>query len=688
MLAVVTTEQLSLVDFDSKALKAPPSSVPSCLSLLAPCTSSVWSPDNLYLFLASSSTIHQYNPALNSLSDIFVSPAEEVISHLVCRTKSSFVFATGDKIRVVESTKVVQTLDSHKGPITSLALSDDLLASTSAGAAHVHNLALSSHIVLRGLNLAGQCITTCTFHPHYPTKLLLGVGKQLLVYDTSRPSGPTKTIAMNESATGDIVAVACSPFSKTLVAVASAGGNIGLVDLDKEKALFRTLNLKAHLTALAFSSDGASIYLGTEHGKLLIIHLRALDKPPKTVVISETRCRIETMTMQKKLKGSTESVNKPTPTATKVSGSGEGNNPIRRTSTTVASTVPKAAPSPKGRIARVVSGASPARRSSAQRGLISPRGPSNTNPRIFSPARDPQGNSARPSARQLLSSKDGESTLAPAVSRLSTTSKTSNATATGSTRSTTAGSEPDARIRTLSSSRAVAQSISARARSRSGSTSRPGSSASQRSSVPPVPSLPAASTLRSESRTPSPDLPSVRADPVTPLPLRNGRSVMGTPERVEATDNRSNGNGKCKGKTVNFKDGNEENLPEGGDEPERERSLSMQISPRRPSSAGRGISASWAPLPSPLRNAIPASPANGNTSAHELLRSIIGDAMHDFQQEQRSAAVGLHLDLLKIGRGWKSELRELMDEYVGDLRELREENKRLREENENLRRGY
>jgi protein NEDD1 len=38
-----------------------------------------------------------------------------------------------------------------------------------------------------------------------------------------------------------------------------------------------------------------------------------------------------------------------------------------------------------------------------------------------------------------------------------------------------------------------------------------------------------------------------------------------------------------------------------------------------------------------------------------------------------------------MGRNWKKELRELMDDYVGDLRE---ENKRLREENEHLRRGY
>lgn len=231
MLALATTHQLSLID--PQALRRPPSSLPSCLSLLAPCTASAWSPDNLYLFLSSPNTIHQYNPALNTLTDIFSSP--ETVTHLVCKTRSSLAFATADKIHILESTKVVQTFDSHKAPITSLALSNDLLASTSAGAAHVHNLLLGSHTILRGLNLAGQRITACAFHPHSRARLLLGVGKQLIVYDTTRPSGPSKIIPMNDTSTGDIVSVACSPFSKTLVAVASASGNVGLVDLDKEK---------------------------------------------------------------------------------------------------------------------------------------------------------------------------------------------------------------------------------------------------------------------------------------------------------------------------------------------------------------------------------------------------------------------------------------------------------------------
>ncbi|KAJ7156041.1 WD40-repeat-containing domain protein [Mycena crocata] len=712
MLALTTTQQLSIVD--PQSLRRPPSSLPSCLSLLAPCTASAWSPDNLSLFLSSPSGIHQYNPTFNTLSDIYSSP--EPIAHLVCKTKSSLAFATGDKIHILESTKVVQTFDSHKAPITSLALSNDLLASTSAGAAHVHNLLLGSHTALRGLNLAGQRITTCAFHPHSRARLLLGVGKQLLVYDTTRPSGPVKTIPMNDTSTGDIVSVACSPFSKTLVAVASANGSVGLVDLDKDKALFRTLSLKVPLTSIAFSPEGASIYLGTEHGKLLIMDLRALDKPPKTVALSESGCRVQTMAVQKKTKGG-DTDTKPTTATTKASGPIDASNPARRPSVAVAApaarSVPKTVSPSKGRIARIGSGTSPVRRPSTL-SAVSPRVPSNANPKIFSPVRDPRGNSAsideistrsnpkkqgkavtpaddkktaKLSTTQPTSSKIDNASAGPTLSRLSATSRIRKTSITESV--STAAVGHDIRPRTASAASRVTSAKAASSRT-GPSGSRPGSSASQRSPAPPVPALPAGFAARSDmpaSRTPSPELPSLTGEPVTPLPSAKRVAALGTPEVnrwIEAGEIRPNRNGKGKGKTVNFQDGNDENLPQNDDkERERERSLSMQVSPRRPSSSGLGNSASWAP--SPLRNAVPTSPTGGGSSAHDLLRSIVRDVMFDFQQEQRSEMVGLHLDLLKIGRGWKKELRELMDEYVGDLRE---ENKRLREENEHLRRGY
>lgn len=111
-----------------------------------------------------------------------------------------------------------------------------LLASTFASTVHVHNLTLGSHSILRGLTLGGQDINTSAFHPHYRTRLLVAAGKQIMVYDTTRLSAPMKTISLTEAASGTISAIACSPFSKTLIAVATSGGFVGLIDLEKEKA--------------------------------------------------------------------------------------------------------------------------------------------------------------------------------------------------------------------------------------------------------------------------------------------------------------------------------------------------------------------------------------------------------------------------------------------------------------------
>ena len=49
--------------------------------------------------------------------------------------------------------------------------------------------------------------------------------------------------------------------------------------------------------------------------------------------------------------------------------------------------------------------------------------------------------------------------------------------------------------------------------------------------------------------------------------------------------------------------------------------------------------------------------------------------MLDFRQETRAEMVGLHLDLVRMGRTWRRELSTTMQEYVGDLKELREENR-------------
>lgn len=50
-------------------------------------------------------------------------------------------------------------------------------------------------------------------------------------------------IPMSEGTMGEIDFVACSPFSKTLVAFATTAGSVFLVDLEKEKAYVVSVQL-------------------------------------------------------------------------------------------------------------------------------------------------------------------------------------------------------------------------------------------------------------------------------------------------------------------------------------------------------------------------------------------------------------------------------------------------------------
>lgn len=188
---------------------------------------------------------------------------------------------------------------------------------------------------------------------------------------------------------------------------------------------------------------------------------------------------------------------------------------------------------------------------------------------------------------------------------------------------------------------------------------------------------------------------------------------LGTPEvkawiKAGQPSKNEGAKGVARVKSVGFKDTAndagkrrqvEESQSSGSDEEEdyvRERSLSIQISPRRPqptrsssqTAQSHAYSQSWDASPLRPRHAghMPGTPSAGN--AQELLKTIVKDVMYDFQKETKAEMMGLHLDLVRMGRGWKQELRTLMEEYVGDLNDLREENRRLREENERLRRGY
>ncbi|KAF9014156.1 WD40-repeat-containing domain protein [Cyathus striatus] len=786
MLAITTTDVLATLD--PVVLKKPPSSIPSCLELIHTPTASSWSTDNSFLYLASDQVIHRYDPTLNSLSDIFSQAAGYTITNLVSKGKSTLIFSSGERIHVLDSIgsspQVSQTFDSHKSAITSLSISNDstLLASTSAAAVHVHNISLGSHTVLRGLALAGQTITICSFHPHSRTRLLVGAGTQFMVYDTTRPSSPLKSISLGDVSSGEIVGISSSTFSKTLVAVATSGGQVCLIELDKDKGLFRTINIKVPLTSISFSPDGTSICLGTENGKLLIVSLRALNDSPKAVIISESGSRIETITIQKKIKAGSDSVMKPSGKAIKTESDGSAPT-LRRTGITAAKSSTKVALSPaRTRTTRPTIAASPSIRKvpSGKEPLRSPtKAPSRASDekKAFSPVRDPLGNSqsiedisiqldnitvtkslsnnvkatpakksgrvsstpSRPKPSPSSRTPDhhpkiqDRGTAKSTVSRTRTTSTNAPPDSASAVLSIPSGveGEPEKQKRTVFSAPRAAESISAvrTTRTTSSASSRTASSSSRtitsassrarsssatsvsirtvssascaRSSspVPPVPPLPS-SLAAMGSRTPSPTLSDPNQDPITPVPAqkRKGMVALGvsTPDvdawiRAGEGEESHGHRNKGKGKAVGFQDSEESDSDhpvENARPQERVRELSMQISPRRSGSSAQSPAPDWSN--SPVRHMNSPRPSAGLSAggAQDLLRNIVKDVMYDFQRESKEEMMGMHLDLVKMGISWKKELRSLMDEYVGDLRDLREENQRLRDENERLRRGH
>ena len=76
-------------------------------------------------------------------------------------------------------------------------------------------------------------VTAAAFHAHVRARLLVGAGAQVLVYDVGARAG-ARVVEVDERG-GSVVAVASSPFSKTLVAVGMSAGSVCLIDLEKEK---------------------------------------------------------------------------------------------------------------------------------------------------------------------------------------------------------------------------------------------------------------------------------------------------------------------------------------------------------------------------------------------------------------------------------------------------------------------
>jgi protein NEDD1 len=255
-LAVATTEHLllptaaSLKRVSSLLSSNPKISIPRPLA-------GTWCPDNSTFFLVFSDGIRKYNNKGSTEEIIFSSPDEEELQAcIVAKDNGTVIGALSNKITVLEPTSpssnynIAGTIGVHSSPVTSLAISNDgtVLASASRTAVYIHKLESGSHTALRGLPQSSEDPSLCTFSPHFRTKLIVGSGQVLYVYDINRPTSPTKTVPLGSSANGDVVSLACSPYSKALVAVACEGGTVHLLDFEKEKG-YKSLLVHIHDSA-------------------------------------------------------------------------------------------------------------------------------------------------------------------------------------------------------------------------------------------------------------------------------------------------------------------------------------------------------------------------------------------------------------------------------------------------------
>lgn len=239
MLAITAGKRLRIIE--PSVLKSSTNSTNNQLpqtALDVELTSLAWTPDHSSLIVSTQNTIRRYDNKGHLKKVLYSLEDQGRITAMVVKDDTSIIFAnaTAAYLYNCSTNTIEKTFDEHASNIACLSLSNNasLLAISSSTACTIENLDDGSHTSLSGLPCIS--IAACTFHPHTTTRLLLGVGKQVLVYDVSKPMSPSRAISLASKATGDIVAISCSPFSKTLAAIACSGGIVGLVDLDKEKA--------------------------------------------------------------------------------------------------------------------------------------------------------------------------------------------------------------------------------------------------------------------------------------------------------------------------------------------------------------------------------------------------------------------------------------------------------------------
>ncbi|KDQ21801.1 hypothetical protein BOTBODRAFT_40457 [Botryobasidium botryosum FD-172 SS1] len=747
-------------------------------------TALAWSPDNTFLFAATPSGIDKISTE-GVFKDIVFRQSEgdsPIRSVLAMDKGNTVVFSRGTEVCFwdVHASKMTDVFTSHTSPIISLTLNNDetLLASTTVTATHVHNLTHKSHTMLKH-HPSGT--TSSLFHFHRRTILCLVSPRAFVVYDTTRPSAPMKTVTISSG----MSQVACSPWSKNLFATSGSCGLLSLIDLDKEKSVIKTRELKVPVSSLAFQQVGTAVLAGTENGKILQIELRAAEKAPISYALDKSGARITCVTVMRKPRGS-KSTNASAPAAS--SSVVASNKPLASKPEPSVPTSKSSSHRPKSHLTAVVA-EEEARRVSRSGKSRAASASKESDVRQKATAQGSDENSARPSVHRAFSpisktppaivDQDADVSVqienlrkmhilpAPAEGTSQTEARERRSSrepkSTRTSPLVTPAAPIDPPLSATSSTTPPRADLPA-ATPPTATTSKdaqfPSTSQFNSRTIPDSGTLPSASSsnsrLSEQSRMTSPDLPSLDVSPLFPsrrlgstsggsstvaailkakreerrrmsgastssatslrasklpdvkeqedkedaagegvvasaVPARvKGLSVFGlsTPEvdrwiaAGKGPDSEERARKAARGgKRVGWTDEAKEDgssassgTPSKGKKRYEEMSTALQLSPAKRQPLG--------PV-SPYKQ--PSSAAN---SAPDLLRAVVRDVMYEFQQETREELIGLHLDLVKAGRGWKNELRKLMDEYVGEMRVLREENENLRKANERLRRGY
>ncbi|CAG8692396.1 13349_t:CDS:2, partial [Acaulospora colombiana] len=684
---IAATDGLT-VAFDSIIVKSDTSRKPVNLNTTG-VTCATYNGDGDVFIGTQSGSVEKYNNIGQHMASMFTSN-DPVVSLLVKDATTLIVGTKGNVTRVsMPNGENIGEPTLVEGGMQSLCVSNDrdLLSIVTQDSIQIKNLT-TDNIFALGVGLSPTNFGLSQFHPRKPSTLVVASDVQIFVFDIQKPDSPIKIIPLGTKQ--KVVGLAFIPNSKCPMAVALQEGDVHLLDLEKDKpsvcstssslstrpsdnppSLIRKIEFKRRLCNLDVSSDGNWVLVGTEDGSILMQDIRLPGRsirslpvqPGKAVrmMASQRNPGPSTGTTADKAGTTISRAGKEPITASKAitnnvttrntrTLSGSGANLKKEPTTSSNATVPTPGAGLRGK-------------RTGEALVVSPK-----------PTSKPLDNTS--SDKNSQARKSGSPT--PRIAKPGSPRPISRRTSTGTSAGSPALSSHSA-IRTVPL-RKVRVSFD---------------------KLPYTPSKSPTDSKATTERSPSPDLPTaedisaVFQQPIDIPPIlsndqEDDNSTTMEPFSTPATklDNTPDISVANTANTTNMTNIKGHRKTGSIMNAVNKTNRSTHLSPTTPSKS-KGphdrLKAGAMQL-SPRRS--PAMPPVSQANAQELLRNMIREVMFEQQEEVKEELRGMHLDLVKMGRTWKNDLRSLMAEYVGDFKALRLENEILRAENDRLRRGY